>query len=204
MRGHRGAALRTGALVAGMVFEMAGLPGRCAAGAAAADVHGQAVAGGRPVANAIVWLDSPHAPRTPQRDKVVLDQRNLTFYPHVLAVRAGTTVEFPNHDRVFHNVFSFRDGKRFDLGLYPVGAVREVTFGKAGLSRLFCNIHPEMSAYIMAVDTPYFGVSDAKGRFTLPGVPAGSYTYHAWRPTGPELSGSADIRQGAPLEIRWP
>lgn len=204
MRGHRGAALGMGAAVAGVVAGIAGLAGRCAAGGAAADVYGQALAGGRPAVNIIVWLDAPHAPRTPQREKVVLDQRNLTFYPHVLAVRVGTTVEFPNHDRVFHNVFSFRDGKRFDLGLYPVGAVREVTFGKAGLSRLFCNIHPEMSAYVMAVDTPYFGVSDAKGRFKLPDVPAGSFTYHAWRPAGPELSGSAEIRPGAPLEIRWP
>jgi hypothetical protein len=134
---------------------------------------------------------------------VVLDQRNLTFIPHVLAVRAGTTVEFPNNDRVFHNVFSFRDGKQFDLGLYPVGHVEKLTFGKPGLSRIFCNIHPGMGAYVMAVDTPYFAVSDQKGRFALPEVSAGTYTYHAWRPGASELSGSLVIRPGTPLEIRW-
>ena len=92
--------------------------------------------------------------------------------PHVLAVRVGTVVEFPNNDRVFHNVFSFHDGKQFDLGLYPVGTMRRVTFDHPGLSRIFCNIHPNMGAHVMVVDTPYFTVSDDDGRFTIAGDPA--------------------------------
>src|SRR5207244_7022575 len=108
--------------------------------------------------NAVVWLDAPGAPMLSQSGPVVLDQRNLGFSPHVLAVRVGTIVDFPNDDRVFHNVFSFRDGKRFDLGMYPVGAVRQVRFDQAGLSRIFCNIHPNMAAYVMAIESPYFGV----------------------------------------------
>jgi plastocyanin len=172
--------------------------------ASGAGTPGQAVASGRPVQNAVIWLDAPGAPKAAQTHRVVLDQRNLTFYPHVLAIRVGTTVDFPNNDRVFHNVFSFKNGKRFDLGLYPVGDVKKIKFDQPGLSRIFCNIHPGMAAYVMAVDTPYFAVSDREGRFTLPNVPAGSYTYRAWRPGGSELDGSAIVHPGATLEIRWP
>src|SRR4029453_9326396 len=85
---------------------------------AGVELRGTALAGGKPVADAVIWIDLPGAPRAPQ-GKVILDQRNLSFHPRVLAVQVGTRVDFPNHDRVFHNVFSFRDGKRFDLGLYP-------------------------------------------------------------------------------------
>jgi plastocyanin len=152
----------------------------------------------------VVWLDAPKAPAAPQRGRVVLDQRNLTFYPHVLAVRVGTTVDFPNNDRVFHNVFSFRDGKRFDLGLYPVGEVKRILFDRPGLSRLFCNIHPNMAAYVMAVDSPYFAVSDKKGAFKLREVPPGTYTYQAWRPGGAIIDGSIAAGPGSVLEVRWP
>src|SRR6187431_1873554 len=95
---------------------------------AAAGVTGRATVSGKSAPNAVVWLDAPGAPAATQREKVVLDQRNLTFYPHVLAVRVGMTVDFPNNDRVYHNVFSFKDGKKFDLGLYPVGSLKRVVF----------------------------------------------------------------------------
>ncbi|MBI3910483.1 MAG: methylamine utilization protein [Armatimonadetes bacterium] len=170
----------------------------------ASDVHGQALVGDKPTPDAVIWLDAPTAPKVAPRQRVVLDQRNLTFYPHVLAVSVGTTVDFPNSDRVFHNVFSFHDGRRFDLGLYPVGTSRKVKFDRPGLSKIFCNIHPNMAAYVMVVDTPYFAVSGRKGDFTLPSVPAGTYTYHAWRPGGATLSGSIVIQPGVPVEVRWP
>src|SRR3984893_7108936 len=115
---------------------------RADAGAPAFDLHGTARAAGHPLPNAVVWLEAPNLPGGPPVGQVVLDQRNLSFSPHVLAVRVGTTVDFPNNDRVFHNVFSFRDGKRFNLGLYPVGTSRPVIFDHTGLSRIFCNIHP--------------------------------------------------------------
>src|SRR5436305_635351 len=124
------------------------------------DLHGTARAGTRAAPNAVVWLNAPNAPRSSDRSRIVLDQRNLDFSPHVLAVRVGTTVEFPNNDRVFHNVFSFRDGKIFDLGMYPVGALKRVTFDRPGLSRIFCNIHPGMAASVMSVDSPYLAVGD--------------------------------------------
>lgn len=179
----------------------------CAAsglGRSPADLHGTTFAGGQPVADAVVWIDAPAAPRRRTPREVVLDQRNLSFTPHVLAVQVGTTVKFPNGDRVFHNVFSFHDGHKFDLGLYPVGTVKYVPFDRPGLSRIFCNIHPKMAAYVMVVDTPYFAVSDEAGALTIPGVPAGTYRYHAWRPGGALLHDTVVVASGTSFQVRWP
>ena len=172
--------------------------------AVSVDVHGVTHAGGQPIADAVVWLDAPNAPRRAQPAEVVLDQRNMTFYPHVLVVQVGTVVKFPNDDRVFHDVFSFHDGQKFNLGLYPVGAVKNVKFDKPGLSRIFCNIHPQMAAYVMVVDSPYFAVSDAGGRFTIPGVISETYVSHAWRPGGATLTDSIVVGAGRPLQVVWP
>ena len=167
-----------------------------------AELTGTVQVAGRPAEHAVVWLEGSGAPAAPV-PKVVLDQRNLAFAPRVLVVRVGTTVEFPNNDKVFHNVFSFRDGKKFDLGMYPKGSMKLITFDKPGLARLFCNIHPNMAAYVMAVDSPYFAVSNEDGTFTIAGVPPGNYTYHAWRPGGQPLTGSVSVDGKTPVEIRW-
>jgi plastocyanin len=97
----------------------------------------------------------------------MVDQRNKTFVPHVSVVTVGTTVRFPNDDTVFHNVFAYFQAKRFDLGIYPRGASKSETFDKPGLVALLCNIHSNMSAYIVVVDTPYYAVSDSSGRFLI-------------------------------------
>ncbi|MEZ5288171.1 MAG: plastocyanin/azurin family copper-binding protein [Vicinamibacterales bacterium] len=148
---------------------------------------------GRPQAGVVVWLDAP-APTRPRAgaQAVVLDQRNMRFTPRLLVVPVGTTVEMPNSDRVFHNVFSFRDGKVFDLGLYPVGQSRSVTFDRPGVSRLFCNIHPTMAAYVVVVDSPYYAITDTRGRFSMDAVPDGSHTYHTWRPGADPSQGTLD------------
>jgi plastocyanin len=168
------------------------------------EVQGTTTLAGKALADAVVWLDAPEARSTTGQPEVVLDQRNLSFSPHVLAVQMGTRVKFPNDDRVFHNVFSFHDGKKFNLGLYPVGAVKYVPFDRPGLSRIFCNIHPQMAAYVMVVDTPYFAVSDQAGHFVIRGVPPGVYTSHAWRPGGPLLNDSVVVGPDALVQIRWP
>ena len=168
------------------------------------DLHGTARTGTHSAPNVVVWLDAPNAAPSAVRRTVVLDQRNLDFWPHVLVVRVGTTVDFPNNDRVFHNVFSFRDGKIFDLGMYPVGALKHVTFDRAGLSRIFCNIHPGMAAYVMAVDSALFAVSDQSGAFTIAEVPLGAYQYHAWRAGAAQLAGRWSSTDAAPLTIAWP
>jgi plastocyanin len=168
------------------------------------DVVGTASVAGKGIPDAVVWLEAPSVPHPAHAREVVLDQRNLNFYPHVLVVEVGTRVKFPNDDRVFHNVFSYHDGKRFDLGLYPVGAVKYVPFDQPGLSRIFCNIHPQMAAYVMVVDTPYFALSDESGRFEITGVPAGEYPSHAWRPGGPVLNLSVVVGPASALDVRWP
>jgi plastocyanin len=169
-----------------------------------AELSGTAQAAAKPVQNAVIWLDAQGAPPLVQSASIVIDQRNLAFVPHVLAVRVGTSVDFPNNDRVFHNVFSFKDGKKFDLGMYPSGVkAKPVVFDRPGLSRIFCNIHPNMAAYVVAVDTPYYTISDEHGAFTMSGVPSGTYTYHAWRPGGDTLTGTVTVGPNKPLEIRW-
>jgi plastocyanin len=165
-------------------------------------VKGVARTGKRPEQTAVIWLEAPNAPPPAPQMKTV-HQRNLQFTPKVLAIRTGTTVDFPNEDRVFHNVFSFKDGKAFDLGIYPVGASKKVTFSVAGVTRLFCNIHPGMAAYIVAVDSPYFSAVNNDGTFTLPSVPAGTYKYHAWKPGREVLSGSVTVQAGSTLEVVW-
>jgi plastocyanin len=168
----------------------------------AVDLVGRVAAGDRPLADVVVWLDAPGAPREPQGR--VLEQRNMQFTPRVMAVQVGSTVELPNNDRVFHNVFSFNHGRRFDLGLYPTGATKRITLDRPAVNRLYCNIHPHMAAYIVAVDTPYFATSSDGGAFTIASVPAGDYTYHAWRSGGQELQGTVTAGADVPLEIRWP
>lgn len=135
------------------------------------------------LSNVVVWLSpmdrleesASDNGRVPQ-----LVQRNKAFEPHVLVVQAGTTVQFPNKDPFFHNVFSLFNGKRFDLGLYEAGSSKSIHFDRPGVSFLFCNIHEEMSAVIVAVDTPYFGLSDHNGHVMIPNVPDGRYAMHVW------------------------
>ena len=134
--------------------------------------------------DAVVWLKpvDQAAPvgvgASAKRMQVV--QKNKSFHPHLTVVRVGSTVDFPNRDPFFHNVFSLFDGKRFDLGLYEAGATNSVRFDHVGVSYLFCNIHPEMSAVVVAVDTPYYGVSDKAGNLTIDNVPDGKYELHVW------------------------
>ena len=167
------------------------------------DLLGTAASSGRALANAVVWLEAGVG-RAAEGGRAVLHQRSLKFAPQVLVVRTGTVVDFPNDDRVFHNVFSFRDGKRFDLGIYPVGATRQVVFSEPGVSRLFCNIHPNMAGYVVAVDTPWFASTGAEGRFRIDDVEPGTYTWRAWRAAGPTISGTITVRPGSVLEVAWP
>jgi plastocyanin len=174
------------------------------AGSPRADVRAVVRVGSRPSARSVVWLSGGDRSRTPASPHAVLDQRNLAFDPRILVVQVGATVDMPNNDRVLHNVFSFRDGKRFDLGLYPVGTTRRVTFDHEGVSRVFCNIHPNMAAYVLAVDTPYYGITGDAGDVTIAGVARGPYTYHAWRPGAAELTGPVTVGDSVTLELRWP
>ena len=130
-------------------------------------------------------LSFPSPERAAQNPR--LTQKNKTFEPHILVVPAGSLVEFPNRDPFFHNVFSLFEGRRFDLGLYEAGTTRTVRFERPGISYIFCNIHPEMSAVVITLTTPLYSISTADGQLTIPNVPYGRYVLHIWSETmGPE------------------
>lgn len=144
--------------------------------------------GGRGNGEVVVWLRPVDAAvqrgSDPQPKRQKLVQIHKIFEPHLLVVQVGSLVDFPNRDPFFHNVFSVFEGKRFDLGLYEAGVTNSVRFDRAGVSFLFCNIHPEMSAVVVAVDTPYYGVSDRGGKVTIANVPEGRYEVHYWSERG--------------------
>jgi plastocyanin len=131
---------------------------------------------------AVVYLET--APRgafeTREGARAVIDQRDETFVPHVLAVTAGTTVVFTNSDRTYHNVFSLSKDNRFDLGRYGRGHSKALRFEHPGVVRVFCDIHSHMSAFILVFAHRYFAVTDAEGRYRIDDVPPGTYTVVAW------------------------
>jgi plastocyanin len=113
-----------------------------------------------------------------------LVQKNKQFTPHLLVVPTGSNIEFPNEDPFFHNVFSLFNGKRFDLGLYESGTSRSVRFDREGVSYIFCNIHPEMGAVVLALSTPYYGISNPAGDVVIHNVPPGAYRLQEWSESG--------------------
>lgn len=129
----------------------------------------------------VLWLTPTLSPPAAVFMPVArLVQKDKRFAPHVIAVRVGTEIEFPNQDPFFHDVFSIYRGKPFDLGLYESGTVRKIRFSQPGISYIFCNIHPQMSAVVVAVPTPYFAVTDADGKFQISHVPPGRYKVEFW------------------------
>lgn len=139
---------------------------------------------GGDASNVVVWLlpmnGKTIAAVAPARPSPQIEQRNKSFDPHIVVVQMGTSVQFPNRDPFLHNVFSLFDGKRFDLGFYEAGSSKTVHFDRAGVSFLFCNIHPEMSAAVVSVETPYFGISNRAGKISIPNVPDGGYQLNVW------------------------
>ena len=157
-------------------------------------VEGKAKTRRGAIPGTVVWLtpmtggggDVPGLPASlPANPRLV--QRNKSFDPHILVVPVGSMVEFPNRDPFFHNVFSLFEGKRFDLGLYEAGTSRMVRFDRLGISYIFCNIHPQMSAVVITMATPLYAISNRDGLLSLAGVPYGRYMLHVWSEgMGPE------------------
>ena len=130
----------------------------------------------------VVYLDS--APRGAfeqvETPRAVMDQRGERFVPHVLAITTGTIVDFPNSDRIYHNVFSLSKTRQFDLGRYAVGHSKPVRFDRAGVVRVFCDIHSHMNAFILVFSHPFYSLTDNDGRYRIDNVPPGTYNVIAW------------------------
>jgi plastocyanin len=135
-------------------------------------------------AGVVVWLTSnsalPPSPAARSMLHYTLVQKDKQFSPHILVVPTGSNVDFPNLDPFFHNVFSLFNGKRFDLGLYEAHTQRSVLFDRDGVSYIFCNIHPEMGAVVVALSTPYYAISSRDGNVVLHNLPSGRYRLHLW------------------------
>jgi len=165
-----------------ILLSLCGIAAVCAAQQNVLRAHVEVTKDGHRINDAsdtVIWLTPVGvALDPPQQDPAAIPQlvqKDKRFHPSLLVVPAGGKVEFPNRDPFFHNVFSLFEGKRFDLGLYESGTTRFVQFDKPGISFVFCNIHAEMSAVIIAVATPYYAISDARGEIKLPNVPPGRY-----------------------------
>lgn len=138
---------------------------------------------------------------TSRTGNATMEQKEETFFPHVLPIVAGTTVAFPNQDNFYHNVFSVVAGKRFDLGRYPQGKTSLQTFTKPTVSIVRCEIHSGMKAYIVVLKNPYFTVPNPDGQFELPAVPPGTYVVVAWHPSKREQVKTVTVPESGAVSI---
>lgn len=165
----------------------------------AGDVKGKVVAAGmRSPENIAVYIDSiPGKTFPPPAQHAVMDQHNLAFVPHVLVVLKGTTVDFTNEDAVGHNVYwpAINHNRKLahNMGTWPQGISKPFTFTELGDVPLLCNVHPEMSGYIIVVPTPYFALTDKEGAFTIKNVPSGQYTLKTWAEGGKPVTQAVSV-----------
>jgi plastocyanin len=154
--------------------------------------------------NIVIYLKSAEPVSLPEHSvtKVYsMAQEGETFVPHVLPIPVGSTVKFPNHDPIFHNVFSLSGTRTFDLGRYPRGDSKSVTFDQAGIVPVFCHIHSDMSAIILVLNTPYFTVPGTDRHYRLDGIPPGAYTLVAWHERAEPVQIPVEIADGQSLEL---
>lgn len=173
-------------------------------------IKGTITVAGKPTSDVVVSVEGIPAETAKAQitaaksKKAIMDQREMKFLPRVLPVLVGTTVEFPNHDTVWHNVYSKGGAKDFDLGLYQPGQTRSVTFDKPGVDRILCNAHPNMEAFIVVKEHPFFSSADKGGNYRLDGVPLGKYRIQVWHPElGSTETGVELVRPGEVLDINF-
>ena len=168
-----------------------------------ADLGTPAARGVPDLLRSVVYLES--APRgafeASEGGHAVMDQRNETFVPHVIAIMTGTTVDFPNSDKFYHNVFSLSKTRTFDLGRYAAGHSQSIRFDRPGIVRVFCDIHSHMNAFILVFSHPFFAVTDAEGRYRIDNVPPGTYGVIAWNEGTPSDTRQALVPDGGISEL---
>lgn len=151
---------------------------------------------------AVVFFETaPSEPGTPPVTRARMRQSHETFVPHLLALTVGSTVEFPNDDMTYHNVFSLSKPKHFDLGRYAAGKSKAVLFDKPGIVRVFCDIHSHMNAFILVFGHRFFAVTDADGRYRIDQVPPGSYDVTAWYEGISQQTQRVTITDRAPTDL---
>ena len=148
------------------------------------------------ISNVVVYVKEPGYRGPLSTRRAELRQQNETFVPHVLAITKGSTVDFPNGDPFFHNVFSLSSAAAFNLGRYPPGQTRSQTFNKPGIVKVFCQIHSHMSATIFVLDHPYFTVPEKDGTYRLPLLPPGEYTVVGWHERVGERAAHVRVQAG--------
>ena len=158
---------------------------------------------GEGVSKVVVYVDGAFPDSTFAAAIAVVRQRQQQFLPHVLPVLKGTSVEFPNLDNYYHNVFSVFAGERFDLGRYGEGESGEQTFNQPGVVVLRCEIHPGMKSYLLVLENPYFAVPDSTGRFRIEGIPGGTHDLKAWHPNRGERVRRAVVPESGVVEVRF-
>jgi plastocyanin len=188
--------VRAAAWAAALAFAVAG----AASAAVPSIVRGTvSVKGVKSNADVVITLEAPGLPLAPPAQPFKIDQKGFRFVPHVTVVETGSTVRFLNNDNEPHNVYS-PEG-RYNLGTWPTGDTRDHTFKKPGIYTQLCNVHPDMLAYVVVVDTPYFAVTDATGAFAIRDVPPGKYTLVAWHEKKDGLEQEVVVAAGKPLKL---
>ena len=157
------------------------------------------VKGAKSNADAVVTLEAPGLPLAPPPEPMKIDQKGFRFLPHVTVVQTGSAIRFLNNDPEPHNVYS-PEG-RYNLGTWPTGDTKDYTFKKPGIYTQLCNIHPDMLAYVVVVDTPHFAVTDATGAFLIRNVPPGKYKLIVWHEKKDGLEQDVEVLPGKPLKL---
>ena len=173
-------------------------------------VKGTITVAGKPTADVVVSIEGVSADiakaqlSTVKAKKAVMDQKDMKFIPYVLPVVVGTMVDFPNHDTNWHNVYSKGGAKEFDLGLYAPEKSKSATFDKPGVDRILCNAHPNMEAFIVIKEHPYFSAADKGGNYRIDRVPLGKYRVQVWHPQLGITEAPAElVRDGEVLEVNF-
>ena len=152
-------------------------------------------------AKAVVYLENVPGTVMPPKQHAVIRQREKQFDPPLTVVVKGTTIDFPNEDKIFHNVFSVSRPARFDLGLYKSGTAKSVEMKRTGTVDVYCNIHPDMIAKVKILENGFYTITDAKGAFVIDGVPPGEYPVVAWLPSGDEAKGTVTVKAGEAAQV---
>lgn len=171
----------------------------------AGDIKGKVKAkGAKHSGNAVIYIDEiPGKKFDPPKNHVSMDQKNLVFHPHVLPILVGTTVDFLNSDEVLHNVFSpDQCAEKFNLGTWPKGQIRSYTFKTPGCEPvILCNVHPEMEAYVVILESPYYAVSEKGGGYQIKDIPPGKYTLKIWHEKLKGESKEVTVPQSGEVEV---